>query len=240
MLNYHLANKTSENKNSIYFLIILALFLLANNMNSTKTLQAQGEQDTSWLLSYYVPGNLTLQPDPSLSQWMKAKAVQFSSLDGSNMTMMSVNNSTYVVFLVNSTVSVPNGLGALIAFDGAGVNGSDDIWAIFNGKQLTKLDPTVKTRSSINHGEFTVSFGRELERGNFILKVGSQYPGFVKATFWNNGTSLDSINTSNLKQWDFELLPPIDEYPKIPIGVTVALFVVTGLFIVYEKRRQSH
>jgi hypothetical protein len=221
------------------FLVFLFLFLLTNGSNYPRIAQAQGGEDTSWLLSYHMPGDLTLQPDSSLPQWMKAKEVQFSSLDGSNMTLMSINNSTYAVFLVSTTMNSSHG-SVIIAFNGSGINGSDDVWSIIDGKQLTPLDPTAKTRSAIENGTFTATFGRELDRGNFIMKVGSQYDGFVEATSWNNGSSLDSINISSLKHWDFELLPPIDEYPKIPIGITVALFVVTGLFIVYETRRQSY
>jgi hypothetical protein len=225
---------------SISFLIFLVLFLLATGLNSPRAAQAHEGAGAGWLLSYHVSGDLTLQPDQSLPQWMETKAVKFPSLDGSPMTLMSVNNSTYAVFLVSRTLNSTEGSGVVIAFEGAGINGSDDAWSIIDGKQVTPLDPSVKTRSSIEHGKFTATFGRELESGKFAMKVGATYDSFVKATSWNNGTSLDSINLDSLKHWDLELLPPIDEYPKLPIEISAALVGTTAIFIVYETRRQSH
>ncbi len=224
---------------SISFLVFLVLLLLMTNLNS-RTAEAHEGAGAGWLLSYHVSEDLTLQPDQSLPQWMETKAVKFPSLDGSTMTLMSVNNSTYAVFLVSRTLNSTEGSGVVIAFEGAGINGSDDVWSIIDGKQVTPLDPSVKTRSSIEHGKFTATFGRELESGNFVLKVGAPYDSFVKATSWNNGTSLDSINLDSLKHWGFELLPPIDEYPKLPIEISAVLVGTTAIFIVYETRRQSH
>lgn len=224
---------------SISFLVFLVLFLLATGLNSPRAAQAHEDVGAGWLLSYHVSGDLALQPDQLLPQWMEAKAIKFPSLDGSAMTLMSVNNSTYTVFLVSRTLNSTEGSGVVIAFEGDGINGSDDAWSIIDGKQVTPLDPTVKTRSSIEHGKFTATFGRELASGNFVLKVGTPYDSFVKATSWNNGTSLDSINLDSLKHWDFELLPPIDEYPKLPIAISAALVGITAIFMIYETRRQS-
>lgn len=217
--------------------VLLLILITPNIFNSVEAHEGAG---VGWLLSYHVSGDLTLQPDQSLPQWMEVKAVKFPSLDGSTMTLMSVNNSTYAVFLISRTLNSTEGSGVVIAFEGSGINGSDDTWSIIGGKQVTPLDPTVKTRSSIEHGKFTATFGRELTSGNFLMKVGTAYDSFVKATSWNNGTNLDSINLDSLKHWDFELLPQIDEYPKLPIVISAALVGTTGIFIIYETRRQSH
>ena len=202
--------------------------------------QAHEGAGAGWLLSRYTHGNLNLQPDQSLPQWNETKAVHIVSLDGTPMMLRSINNGTYAVFLVNRSLDSIDKSGVAIAFEGAGVNGSDDIWSLINGKQATPLDPDVKTRSAIENGKFTATFGRGLENGNFVMKIGEQYNSFVKATSWNNGVTPDSINFDSLKHWDFELLPPIDEYPKLPIVISAVLIGATSIFIVYEIRRQSN
>src|SRR5487761_267378 len=125
--------------------VLLLILITPNIFNSAEAHEGAG---VGWLLSYHVSGDLTLQPDQSLPQWMEAKAVKFPSLDGSTMTLMSVNNTTYTVFLISRTLNSTEGSGVVIAFEGSGINGSDDTWSIIGGKQVTPLDPTVKTRSS--------------------------------------------------------------------------------------------
>lgn len=209
-------------------------------MNSPRVVQAHEGAGAGWLLSRFVTGNLSLQPDQSIPQWKETKSVNIISLDGVPMTLQSVNNGTYVVFLVNRSLDSVDKSGVTIAFEGVGVNGSDDIWSIVDGKQETPLDSTVKARSSFADGKFTATFDRELAEGNFILKPGVQYNDFVKSTSWNNGTNLDTIDFDSLKHWDFELLPPIDEYPKLPIIISAVFLGITAIFIIYEIRKQSN
>ena len=205
-----------------------------------RDVEAHGGAGAGWLLSRYIHGDLSLQPDQSLSQWKETKTVDIVSLDGTPMTLRSINNGTYAVFLISRSLDSIDKSGMIMAFEGAGVNGSDDVWSLINGKQTTPLDPNVRIRSVIEQGKFTVTFGRGLENGNFVMKVGEQYNSFVKATSWNNGTSLDSIDLDSLKHWNFEILPPIDEYPKLPIVVSAVLLGATTIFIIYEIRRQSN
>jgi len=220
------------------FFIFLVVFLFS--VNFPRTAQAHEGAGAGWLLSRFVAGNLNLQPDQSIPQWKETKSVNIISLDGMPMTLRSVNNGTYVIFLINRSLDTIDKSGVTIAFEGVGVNGSDDIWSIIDGNQKTPLDPTVNARSSFADGKFTATFGRELEDGNFVLKPGVQYNSFVKSTSWNNGTNLDAIDFDSLKHWDFELLPPIDEYPKLPIIISVIFLGVTAIFIVYEIRKQSN
>lgn len=217
--------------------ILLLVLITPSIFNSAEAHEGAG---AGWLLSRFVTGDLSLQPDQSLPQWKETKAVNIVSLDGMPMTLRSVNNGSYVVFLVNRSLDSIDKSGMVMAFEGAGVNGSDAVWSIIDGAQKTPLDSTVKIRSSLEQGEFTATFGRELENGNFILKTGVQYDSFVKATSWNNGTNLDAIDLDSLKHWDFELLPPIDEYPKLPIAVSAVFLGAVALFIVYETRKQSN
>lgn len=225
-------------KNILLFstMILLLILITPTIFNSAEAHEGAG---AGWLLSRFVAGNLSLQPDQSIPQWKETKAVNIISLDGMPMTLRSVNNGTYAVFLVNRSLDSIEKSGVAMAFEGAGVNGSDDVWSIIDGNPKTLLDPNVKVRSSLEQGKFTATFGRELENGNFVLTTGVQYNSFVKATSWNNGTNLDAIDFDSLKHWDFELLPPIDEYPKLPIEISAVFLGTTAIFIVYETRKQS-
>lgn len=237
-LRFHERYGKWEKNVFLFSTVILFLILVAPTIfNSAEAHEGAG---AGWLLSRFVAGNLSLQPDQSLPQWKETKAVNIVSLDGMPMTLRSVNNGTYAVFLVNRSLDSIDKSGVIMAFEGAGVNGSDDVWSIIDGNQKTLLDPTVKVRSSLEQGKFTAIFGRELENGNFVLKTGVQYTSFVKSTSWNNGTHLDTIDFDSLKHWDFELLPPIDEYPKLPIAISAVFLGTTAIFIVYETRRQSN
>ena len=225
---------------NIFVFSTFILFLILFISGVLRDVDAHEGAGAGWLLSRYIHGDLSLQPDQSFPQWKETKTVNIVSLDGILMTLRSVNNGTYAIFLVSRPLDSIDKSGVTLAFEGAGVNGSDDVWSLINGKQVTPLDPDVKIRSALDKGKFTATFGRGLENGNFAMKVGQQYSSFVKATSWNNGTSLDSIDLDSLKHWDFELLPPIDEYPKLPIVISAVLLGATAIFVACEIRRQSN
>lgn len=222
----------------VFSTFILILILIMPSI--FRDVEAHEGAGAGWLLSRYIHGNLNLQPDQSIPQWKETSSVDIISLDGTPMTLRSVNNGTYVIFLVSRPLDSIDKSGVILAFEGAGVNGSDDVWSLTNGKQATPIDLDVKIRSALEKGKFTATFGRGLENGNFVMKIGQQYNSFVKATSWNNSTSLDSIDLDSLKHWDFELLPPIDEYPKLPIVISAILLGTTAIFIACEIRRQSN
>ena len=117
------------------------------------------------LLSTNVVGEIELSPDASSLQWSNARMVQVNSMDGVSVNVMSVHNDTYVAFLiqrpVNTSVSQV-GVGVAIAFEGAGANGSDDVWAWMNGSLVLPVDSGVVARSKLGQGDFAIVFGRAL------------------------------------------------------------------------------
>lgn len=200
-----------------------------------------GEEEGEWFLSHYVSDDLLLTPDHSLPQWQAAHEVHVETMDGEEMALMSVNNGTYIVFLIEREIDTSiDRVGVLIAFEGAGVDGSDEVWAWMGGQKVLPEDEGVRTDSSPADSELLVVFGRSIapNSGSGVsFEVGKPEEGFLKTTSWTDGSHPNSIDPEALEHLSFELLPPIDLYPKAPIVYSIILVVAAFGFILAEYRR---
>ncbi len=210
----------------------------------TETQGHVGEGEAPWVVSHYESGNLAFTPDSSLPQWTAGpRMLSFDAADGVEMRLMSVNNGSYVVFLVQRTLNTSlSDVWVIIAFEGQGVNGSDQVWFWTSSDSGSSPIPgDAKDISGILVGsELTVVFARPLNPGTsdlFTLKVGVPYDDFVKVTSWSNGTSVNDLDLDALTHMGLEIFPFQDHYPKAPLVYGAIILVATFLFLFSELRK---
>lgn len=227
-------------KNFTLIFILLLLTIISLSPIVITNAHAHIGEEERWLLSSYIAGNLNLTPDPSLQQWKEAIMMTITSLDMKPMSVMTIHNGTYILFMIQRDLNTSiNNTGVLIAFEKAGANESDVIWAWISGKTFSPSDPTLKTNYSVIDNKLIVVFGRELNSTNtaFQLAIGEQYRDFIKLTSWTNTTNLESINIEELDHINLELLPYLDVYPKSSIIYSIILLLGTIGFLWLEIRR---
>lgn len=218
--------------------LIAALLSLSGYVGNVS---ANGGEEGEWFLSHYVSGDLLLTPDHSLPQWQVVHEVHVETTDGEEMKLMSVNNGTYIIFFMEREISTSiDKVGVLIAFEGAGGNDSDEVWAWMGGQKVSPADQGVRTDSLLADSELLVVFGRSIAPGSGSVasfEVGKPEEGFLKATSWTDGSDPSSIDVEALEHLSFELLPPLDLYPKAPIVYSIVFVVAAFSFILAEYRR---
>ena len=200
------------------------------------------EAGKGWLLSYNVRGDLDNSPNPSLDEWKGTRMLQLEQMNISGMTVMSIHNSTHILFLVQRSwdPSVPVAkAGVAMAFEGAGLNGSDLMWTWQGASGLSSSDPEVVVSAGLERSVLTVVFQRALNVSDstFFFRVGMPYEGFVKIASWDNGQSASEIDFEELTHSNLELLPQIDSYPKTPLVYSAVILVAAATFILAELRR---
>ncbi len=226
---------------SIAVLVLLGLATLTLQL-SPYAYAHEGMASQTWLLSYYVGGQLQVEPDGSLSQWGSAKMFRLEEMNATEMNIMSIHNSTSILFLIQRAydASVPfEKAGALVAFEGAAGNDTDLIWAWEATGGLSTTDAGVFASANLSGSELTIVFGRALNSSGspFVSTPGTQYEGFVKIASWDNGQPASSVDLEELTHLNLELLPPIDLYPKAPIVYSAVLLIGAMLFVYAEFRR---
>ena len=88
-----------------------------------------GGGEAPWVISHYESGSLFPAPDSSLRQWTGPRILMLESAYHGQMSVISANNGSYVVFLIQRTLTTPlQQAGELVAFEGVGVKGSDQVW----------------------------------------------------------------------------------------------------------------
>ncbi len=220
--------------------LLLSLLLIAIPSTSVRMANAHVGEGGGWLLSSYVSGDLTSLPNPSSAQWKEARMMMLEGVDIQPTSVMTVHNETYIVFLIQRVINNSvDRAGALIAFEGVGVNKSDVVWAWVGGKNVSPREQGVSSDYALTGGELTVVFGRALNSTTsaIALSVGKPYDDFVKITSWSTGVKLDSIDLDSLVHLNFELLPHLNVYPTAPLGYSALLLAVTLGFVWEESRK---
>jgi len=225
---------------SCFPVLLAALVLTTALSDGAFRANAHEEEEVSWLVSTYVSADLEFTPDPSAGQWESARMITVEGLDEVPVSVMSVHNETHVLFLLQREVNASSDrVGVLIAFEGAGVNGSDAVWAWVGGQSVTiPTDPNVESNAALTAGQFVVVFGRAFTSDVGVsLNVGIPYDDFFKVASWSDGSSLSTIDLENLKHMGLELLPKLDVYPKSPFVYSAVLLVAAFGFIWLESKR---
>ncbi len=223
-------------------LIVASLLVLVCTVNVPQAQAHVEEGEAPWVTSHYESGNLVMTPDSSLPQWTGPRMLTIQAADQEVMQIMSADNGTYVVFLIQRSlnVSLPRA-GALIAFEGQGLNGSDQVW--FWSSNSAGSEPYANDAASSGRlvgSELTVTFGRTLTPENsssFTMKIGVPYDDFIKITTWSNGTSADSLDLESLTHMGLEIFPYIDHYPKIPLAYGAVILVAAFAFLFSDLRK---
>lgn len=166
---------------------------------------------------------------------------QLEEMNATEMNIMSIHNSTYLIFLIQRAygAGVPfEKAGALVAFEGAAGNDTDLVWAWAATGGLYTTDAGVFTSANLSGSELTIVFGRALNSSGspFAFMPGNQYEEFVKVASWDNGQPASGVDLEELTHLNLELLPPIDLYPKAPIVYSAVLLIGAMVFVYAEFR----
>ncbi len=201
--------------------LVVALILLPVLLLSTPSFVAAHTEGTEWFIVPHFPGDLQLETDHFAPQWSGGREIVFDSAFGHEISMVALNNGTHIYFHVrwaDPTHSPAEDDGVALFFEGAGVNGSDDVWG-WSTQSGFRSNLGVHSAAAWKDGYWNLCFGRGLaapSTGSVSLHVGESKEGFLKVAVWDGseGQSFSQIDPEALPHLNMYILPYIDLYPK--------------------------
>ena len=229
--------RIARHRKSLPLAVTLSFLLIAIPLNSD--VSAHEGEGAIWIVSHYDPGPLAFHPIASLPQWEGARMVTVEQPNGVEARVMSINNGTYMLLLVQRDLNASIGkAGVAVRFVGDNANGSLVTWAWAGGVSLN-ITSSGQSIAAVSGQVLTVVFGsRTAAIGSGLgLSIGKPYDDFVQLVTWDDGSSPGSIGFQNVTAAGLELVPYMDHYPKEPL-VYSAVFLAAGFgFVALEMRR---
>ena len=224
---------------------ILILLLTMILLSSTNRVAAHGEEGEQWLVIPNFTGNLQLETDHFAPQWTGGREVVFSSASDHEISIVALNNGTHIYFHIrwlDHTSSLAEDDGVAIFFEGAGINGTDDVW-LWSTRYGFSSSLGVHSAALWKDDYWNVAFGRSLTApspSSVNLTVGESKEGFLKLAVWDSSAveSFDQIDPENLLHIGLYVLPYFDYYPKDSF-VWLSILGVGLLVFTYKEFRVS-
>ena len=231
--------------------VIVVLLVTVMLLSSTNRVVAHGEGEEKWLITPDFSGNLQLETDHFAPQWTGGREVVFSSTWNHEISIVGLNNGTHVYFHVrwlDRTSSLAEDDGVAIFFEGAGINGTDDVW-LWSTRYGFSSSLGVHSAALWKDDYWNVAFGRSLtapSSSSVDLTVGESKEGFLKVAVWDGsaGESFDQIDPENLPHIGLYVLPYLDYYPKDSfvwlsiLGVGLVVFTYKELKVSGWRKRK--
>ena len=219
-------------------LVLLAALSLFSTTSIVIAHEAKG-----WLVVSHFTGDLQLDTDHSASQWSSGREVNVASPGGQEISAVALNNGTHIYFHVRSPDHTQDqNDGIAIFFEGAGVNGSDDVWLWTTDSSLD-FGAGVVAAARLSEDYWNVALGRSLAaqaQGTANLTVGESKEAFVKFAAWDGaqGQNFDEIDPDSLVHLNLYILPFIDYYPRDSF-VWLPILGLGLLFFTYKELKTS-
>ena len=220
----------------------LLVLLAAFSLFSTSSL-AMAHEGEGWLVIDHFTGDLKLETNHFASQWSSGREVDAASPGGQEISAVALNNGTHVYFHVRSPDQTQDqNDGIAVFFEGAGVDGSDDVW-LWSTNSSLDFGAGVAAAALWSDGYWNVALGRSLTapaEGTANLTVGESEEGFVKFASWDGaqGQSLDEIDPDSLVHLNLYILPFIDYYPRDSF-LWLPILGLGLLFFTYKELKTS-
>ncbi len=200
--------------------LVVTLILLPVLLLSTPSFVAAHTEGTEWFIVPHFSGDLKLETDHFAPQWSGGREIVFDSDFGHEISMVALNNGTHIYFHVrwaDRTNSPAEDDGVAIFFEGAGINGTDDVW-VWSTHNEASPNAGVHSAAAWKDGYWNVCFGRSLAATttSVNLSVGENKEGFLKVAAWDGseGQGFSQIDPEALPHLNMYILPYIDLYPK--------------------------
>ena len=224
---------------------ILILLLTLILLSSTNRVAAHGEEGEQWLVIPNFSGNLQLETGHFAHQWSGGRELVFDSAWDHEISMVALNNGTHIYFHMrwaDRTNSLPEDDGVAIFFEGAGPNGTDDVW-LWSTMYGFSSSLGVHSAALWKDDYWNVAFGRSLaasSSSSVNLTVGESKEGFLKVGAWDGseGQKFDQLDPESLPHLNMYLLPYFDYYPKDSF-VWLSILGVGLLVFTYKELRVS-
>lgn len=192
-------------------------------------------EEPSWLVSHFYNGALSVTTDSGGGQWQGAKML---TIDAPNATLMSINNGTYFLILVQTEFNGSlDKAGIALSFAPPNSNGTTELWSWTKNQFIGPAD--VKSAGELSASTLSVVFGAPTKSSDSRvgLAIGTPYADLVKVSTWANGAGPQSPTFEDSNPIGFELVPYMDHYPKAPLFYSAVILVAGVGFLFLEDRK---